>query len=107
MPSQLVQNTMRTKRLPHIWCPGCGHGILMRDVCQAIENLGLEREKVSIVSGIGLLITRRRIHGLQYAAHHSRAAHRFCNRHQNGTARHGTSSSSLVTAMRLPLEAIT
>ena len=25
----------------------------MRDVCQAIENLGLEREKVSIVSGIG------------------------------------------------------
>lgn len=53
MPSQLVQNTMRTKRLPHIWCPGCGHGILMRDVCQAIENLGLEREKVSIVSGIG------------------------------------------------------
>ena len=44
---------MRVKRLPHIWCPGCGHGILMRDVCQAIENLGLPREKVSIVSGIG------------------------------------------------------
>jgi len=53
MPSQLVENTMRTKRLPHIWCPGCGHGILMRDVCQAIENLGLPREEVSIVSGIG------------------------------------------------------
>ena len=53
MPSKLVQETMRVKRLPHIWCPGCGHGILMRDVCQAIENLGLEQEKVSIVSGIG------------------------------------------------------
>lgn len=53
MPSKLVERTMRTKRLPHIWCPGCGHGILMRDVCQAIENLGLEKEKVCIVSGIG------------------------------------------------------
>ncbi len=53
MPSKVVQETMRVKRLPHIWCPGCGHGILMRDVCQAIMNLGLEKEKVSIVSGIG------------------------------------------------------
>lgn len=53
MPSQLVYDTMRIKRLPHIWCPGCGHGILMRDVCQAIKNVGLEQEKVSIVSGIG------------------------------------------------------
>lgn len=53
MPSKLVQETMRTKRLPHIWCPGCGHGILMRDVCQAIHNAGLPQDKVVIVSGIG------------------------------------------------------
>ena len=50
MPSKLVEKTMRTKRLPHIWCPGCGHGILMRDVCQAIDNLGLEKEKVCTFS---------------------------------------------------------
>ena len=53
MPSKLVQETMRTRRLPHIWCPGCGHGILMRDVCQAIYNVGLPKERVAIVSGIG------------------------------------------------------
>ncbi|MGF6377078.1 2-oxoglutarate ferredoxin oxidoreductase subunit beta [Clostridiales Family XIII bacterium PM5-7] len=53
MPSQLIKNTMRESRLPHIWCPGCGHGILMRDVCQAIDNLNLPKEKVTIVSGIG------------------------------------------------------
>ncbi len=53
MPSKLVEKTLRVNRLPHIWCPGCGHGILMRDVAQAIENCGLDPDKVVIVSGIG------------------------------------------------------
>ncbi|MBQ7522924.1 MAG: 2-oxoacid:ferredoxin oxidoreductase subunit beta [Oscillospiraceae bacterium] len=44
---------MRPEHLPHIWCPGCGHGIIMRDVAQAVENLGLDRDKVVLVSGIG------------------------------------------------------
>ncbi len=44
---------MRPEHLPHIWCPGCGHGTLMRDVAQAIDNLGLDHDKVVIVSGIG------------------------------------------------------
>ena len=53
MPSKLIEKHLRTERLPHIWCPGCGHGILMRDVCVAIENLNLDKDKVTIVSGIG------------------------------------------------------
>lgn len=53
MPSSLIQKYMRLSHLPTIWCPGCGHGILMRDVVQAIENTGLPRHKVCIVSGIG------------------------------------------------------
>ena len=53
MPSKLIEKHMRVNRLPHIWCPGCGHGILMRDVCQAIDNLNLDPDKVVIVSGIG------------------------------------------------------
>lgn len=53
MPSELVQKYFRQSKLPHIWCPGCGHGILMRDVAQAIDNLGLDPHKVCIVSGIG------------------------------------------------------
>ncbi|MBB6216675.1 2-oxoglutarate ferredoxin oxidoreductase subunit beta [Anaerosolibacter carboniphilus] len=53
MSSQLVQQYYRADKLPHIWCPGCGHGILMRSVSQAIHNLGLDKDKVCIVSGIG------------------------------------------------------
>jgi 2-oxoglutarate ferredoxin oxidoreductase subunit beta len=51
--SNLVKNSFRTDKLPHIWCPGCGHGILMRAVAQAIENKGFDKDKVVIVSGIG------------------------------------------------------
>lgn len=53
MASQLIEKNLRMDKLPHIWCAGCGHGILMRDVAQAIENLKLDPDKVCIVSGIG------------------------------------------------------
>lgn len=53
MASELIDKYMRPEHLPHIWCPGCGNGILMRDVVQAIDNLGLDHDKVVIVSGIG------------------------------------------------------
>lgn len=53
MPSQNVLNNFRIDKLPHIWCPGCGHGILMRAITVAIEELGLDRDKICIVSGIG------------------------------------------------------
>ena len=59
MPSDLIHKYMRIDHLPHIWCPGCGNGVLTRDVAVAIDELGkdpehpLEREKVVIVSGIG------------------------------------------------------
>ena len=51
--SNLIYKYARPEHLPHIWCPGCGNGIIMRDVVQAIENLGLNRNKTVIVSGIG------------------------------------------------------
>ena len=51
--SQLIQDNFRSHRLPHIWCPGCGHGVIMRGVAQAIENLKLDKTKVCVVSGIG------------------------------------------------------
>lgn len=53
MAGKLIDKYMREERLPHIWCGGCGHGILMRDVAQAIENVGLDKKDVVIVSGIG------------------------------------------------------
>lgn len=51
--SSLINKYMRLDHLPQIWCPGCGNGIIMRDVVQAIENLGLNRTDTIIVSGIG------------------------------------------------------
>lgn len=51
--SNLVQKYFREENLPHIWCPGCGHGIIMHAVARAIDNLGLDQDNVCIVSGIG------------------------------------------------------
>ncbi|HBC97915.1 MAG TPA: 2-oxoacid:ferredoxin oxidoreductase subunit beta [Clostridium sp.] len=53
MASTLVENYLRMGNLPHIWCPGCGHGIMMRSIIQAIDNLKLDKNKVCVVSGIG------------------------------------------------------
>lgn len=43
----------RTNRLPHIWCPGCGNGIVMKSIAKAIAQLDLDQNKTVIVSGIG------------------------------------------------------
>lgn len=53
MASELINNNFRMDRLPHIWCPGCGHGIIMRALATAIENSKLDKDKVCIISGIG------------------------------------------------------
>ena len=59
MPSELIHEFMRIDHLPHIWCAGCGNGIIMRDVAVALQELiedpdfQLNREKTVIVSGIG------------------------------------------------------
>ncbi|MFO8165849.1 MAG: 2-oxoacid:ferredoxin oxidoreductase subunit beta [Thermodesulfobacteriota bacterium] len=48
-----VKDYIREKFFPHIWCPGCGHGIIMGSMIRAIENLGLEKNNIVVVSGIG------------------------------------------------------
>ena len=53
MPSRLVEKYFREDKLPHIWCPGCGNGIVTRAIVQAIDNLNLDKNKVCVVSGIG------------------------------------------------------
>ena len=53
MSSELVNKYLRDGMMPHIWCPGCGNGILMHDIIKAIDKEGLDPDKVMIVSGIG------------------------------------------------------
>jgi 2-oxoglutarate ferredoxin oxidoreductase subunit beta len=43
----------RKERLPHIWCPGCGHGTVTGALIRAIDKLGLDKNNIIMVSGIG------------------------------------------------------
>lgn len=48
-----IEKYMRVNRFPHIWCPGCGNGIIMKAMLEAINDLELDQDKTVIVSGIG------------------------------------------------------
>jgi 2-oxoglutarate ferredoxin oxidoreductase subunit beta len=53
MPVNTVEEYLRTDRLPHIWCPGCGIGTTVNCFAHALETSGLDLKKVAVVSGIG------------------------------------------------------
>ncbi len=44
---------LRTDRLPHIWCPGCGLGMILGTLLRAIDKSRLDIDRTNIVSGIG------------------------------------------------------
>jgi 2-oxoglutarate ferredoxin oxidoreductase subunit beta len=41
------------KKFPHVWCPGCGNGIVMGALLRAVHSLGLNKDEVVLASGIG------------------------------------------------------
>lgn len=41
------------KKFPLIWCPGCGNGIILGSIIRALHSLGIEKDDVVMVSGIG------------------------------------------------------
>ena len=48
-----LDSLIRDDRMPHIWCPGCGIGIVMRCFAKAILESGVPEENHIVVSGIG------------------------------------------------------
>ena len=44
---------LRTERLPHIWCPGCGLGLILNSFIRGLIDSGLDPDKTALVSGIG------------------------------------------------------
>jgi 2-oxoglutarate ferredoxin oxidoreductase subunit beta len=48
-----IRDYIRERFMPHIWCPGCGHGIVMNNLIRAVENLELRKRDIVMVSGIG------------------------------------------------------
>ena len=48
-----VREYLRERFMPHIWCPGCGHGTVMNNLVRAIAGLGLKKNDIVMVTGIG------------------------------------------------------
>jgi 2-oxoglutarate ferredoxin oxidoreductase subunit beta len=41
------------KKFPHVWCPGCGLGILLGSLVRSFVQSGLSKDQLILVSGIG------------------------------------------------------
>lgn len=52
-PDNPVEQFLRSERVPHIWCPGCGIGTTVNAFARAIIHSGLDTRKIAVVSGIG------------------------------------------------------
>ena len=48
-----TEQFLHTRRLPHIWCPGCGIGMVTGAFLRVMLDLGMTREKTVVVAGIG------------------------------------------------------
>ncbi|MBW1913372.1 MAG: 2-oxoacid:ferredoxin oxidoreductase subunit beta [Deltaproteobacteria bacterium] len=48
-----LDSLLRTDRIPHIWCPGCGVGTAFASCLTAIKVSSIDLQKTVMVSGIG------------------------------------------------------
>jgi 2-oxoglutarate ferredoxin oxidoreductase subunit beta len=48
-----INKYLRERFFPHLWCPGCGHGIVLNGLLRAVEKLGMSKNEIVMVSGIG------------------------------------------------------
>ena len=48
-----LDGLLRTDRIPHIWCPGCGIGTAFSSCLIAMKESGIDLKKTAMVSGIG------------------------------------------------------
>ena len=48
-----IKEYIRERFFPHMWCPGCGHGIVLNGLLRGVEQLGMSKNEIVMVSGIG------------------------------------------------------
>lgn len=48
-----INQYLANKKLPHMWCPGCGNGVILKQLLLGLAELGITREKAVLASGIG------------------------------------------------------
>jgi 2-oxoglutarate/2-oxoacid ferredoxin oxidoreductase subunit beta len=53
VPINPVEPFLRTERMPHIWCPGCGIGTTVNCFTRALIDSKVDLQNLAIVSGIG------------------------------------------------------
>jgi 2-oxoglutarate ferredoxin oxidoreductase subunit beta len=46
---------LRADMIPHIWCPGCGNGIVLNCFVHALDEMKTDLDKLVVVSGIGCI----------------------------------------------------
>ena len=46
---------LRKGMIPHIWCEGCGNGIILNCFVRALKEIEIDVNKVVVVSGIGCI----------------------------------------------------
>lgn len=52
--TRLIHEYLRhDKKFPHVWCPGCGIGIMLGSLIRAIDKTGYKKDDIVLVSGIG------------------------------------------------------
>jgi len=51
--SGIIEQYIRKEMFPHIWCPGCGNGIVLGALIRAIHSLNWKKDEIAMVSGIG------------------------------------------------------
>jgi 2-oxoglutarate ferredoxin oxidoreductase subunit beta len=55
IPAQALRHEYlrHNKKFPHVWCPGCGNGIVMGALLRAIYRLEMDKNDLVLASGIG------------------------------------------------------
>lgn len=57
VPAKVITSPHRflraDKKFPHLWCPGCGNGIVLGSLMRSIEKLDIPQDDIVVVSGIG------------------------------------------------------
>ena len=48
-----VKYYLRERFFPHMWCAGCGHGIVLNSLIRAVDTLKIKKQDMVMVSGIG------------------------------------------------------
>ncbi|MDP7598164.1 MAG: thiamine pyrophosphate-dependent enzyme [Acidimicrobiales bacterium] len=48
-----VRDHLREWAMPHVLCPGCAHGIVLRSFLEAVDEQEIDRDRLAMVAGIG------------------------------------------------------